>query len=291
MSCYRPLPAYVTAGGEVKIGYHGAALRDLELPCGRCIGCKQARLRSWSIRIMHEASMHDVNCFLTLTYADKWLPKSLSLEYEDFQKFMKRVRKSLGKVRFFCSGEYGENYRRPHWHAIFFGLDFPDRVAFLNGMFSSLICEKLWGKGNVVIGTVTAASAAYVAGYTLKKVHGAAAAEHYEDVVDLSTGELSSRRPEMLTMSRRPGIGANWYAKYAGDLFPLDHAVMDGKVSKVPRYYWERFKESADPCVVEQISHERFLRAAEFVGESTPERRAVREEVALRREAFFRKRG
>lgn len=275
--------------------------RFMELPCGRCIGCKLDRARSWAIRITHEAQLYDSNLFLTLTYSEQCIPRNFSLEYADFSGFMKRLRRRLSGVtrlpdgrlpiRFFCCGEYGGQTKRPHYHAILFNARFPDMVGLANGTFRSNLCEELWQKGNVVIGSVNGRSAAYVAGYTLKKVHGRAAAEHYEDVVDIGTGELISRRPEFVVMSRRPGIGAGWYEKFGSDVFPGDKAVHDGKVHKVPRYYFEKFKRVGDAGVVESILEERYRRASEKPEESTPERRAVREEVALRRSEMFGGRG
>ena len=39
---------------------------------------------------MHEASLHRFNCFLTLSYRDD--ERAVSLNYTDFQLFMKRLR-------------------------------------------------------------------------------------------------------------------------------------------------------------------------------------------------------
>lgn len=268
----------------------------MELPCGRCIGCKLDRAREWSIRIGHEAQLYDSNLFITLTYKPE-AHLHPSLYYGDFQDFMKRLRRkvrgvSVGPdggrpIRFFVSGEYGGETKRPHWHAILFNCDFADKQALQNGTFRSTICEDLWARGNVVIGAVTPASAAYVAGYTLKKVHGQAAKDYYEDVVNVRTGELSSRRPEFCVMSRRPGIGAWWYRRYAGDLFPGDRAVAAGKCYKVPRYYFKNFKVDADAITYEEVLYGRYLRAEDQREESTPERRAVREELAERRVVAF----
>lgn len=301
MSCYRPLLAYRRADGEVRLGQAPADAYSLELPCSRCIGCKLDRARAWSIRITHEAQLYDSNVFVTFTYSDDSLPRSLSLEYPDFAGFMKRLRRRLRGVtqvtdgrkpiRFFVSGEYGGRTRRPHWHAILFNTRFPDQVRLVNGTYRSTVCEELWNRGNVVIGDVTPRSAAYVAGYTLKKVHGQRAAAHYEDVVDVNTGELHSRRPEFVVMSRRPGIGSWWYDRYGGDVFPHDRAVMEGKCYKVPRYYWNRFESEANPFLVEDVAWRRELKARERVEDSTPERRLVREVVAERRAALFGERG
>lgn len=302
MSCYRPLQAYRAPGGEVVMGsdWRGDG-RSLELPCGKCIGCRLERARAWSVRITHEAQLYDSNLFVTLTYSEDKIPRSLSLEYSDFQAFMKRLRRRVvgvtpcpdGRkaIRFFVAGEYGGKTGRPHYHAILFNIRFSDQVPFRNGTFGSDLCEELWNRGNVVIGSVTNRSAAYVAGYTLKKVYGQGAGEYYEDVVNLRTGELSSRRPEFVVMSRRPGIGAWWYSRFGSDVLPVDHAVQDGTCYKVPRFYLERWKLEAEATQVEEVMHGRFLRAMEQRSESTPERRAVREELAWRRQAMYSERG
>jgi hypothetical protein len=302
MACYRPLLAYRDReGAPTRAGAHSVIRfgrseteegEKLELPCGRCIGCRQDRTRSWSLRCMHEAQLYDSNLFLTLDYSPEKLPASRSLEYVDFQKFMKRLRKELvgvgeapdGRraIRFFVAGEYGEEYKRPHWHALLFNCRFPDQVRWYNGNLHSELAEKLWQNGRVVIGDVTSASAAYVAGYTLSKKFGKAA-EDYEDVVDLSTGEVTSRRPEFCVMSRRPGIGSWWYDRFGDhDLFLHDHAVQEGRAYKVPRYYWERFRldESTDPNRVEELQERRYERSRVVdPAENTAERRRVREEV------------
>jgi len=295
LSCFRPLLAYQDrSGGQPRLGTAGAATGEkLELPCGRCVGCRMDRARAWSIRISHEAQLFDSNLFVTLDYDPEHLPGSLSLEYPDFQGFMKRLRRRLpGEVacpdgrrpiRFFVAGEYGSQFQRPHWHSILFNCRLPDQVAFENGTYRSSLMEDLWGKGNVVIGAVTAQSAAYVAGYTLEKKFGAAAAEHYEDVVEVATGELSSRRPEFVVMSRRPGIGAWWFDRFRGDVFPADRAVMGTREYRVPRYYTEKLR-AVDPLAAEEVAFERYLVArAVDPHESSEERRAVREEYAERR--------
>jgi len=40
---------------------------------------------------------------------------------------MKRLRFHMGPTRFFMCGEYGEENFRPHFHALLFGREFPDR--------------------------------------------------------------------------------------------------------------------------------------------------------------------
>lgn len=275
----------------------------MELPCGRCIGCKMDKAREWSIRIGHECSCWDSNRFVTLTYADKHL-KSTSLVYDDFVGFMRRLRKKLRGVssvelegtlrrplRFFVAGEYGAERRRPHFHAVLFNVRFPDELRYHDGSSRSSCLEKLWQRGDCHIGDVTAQSAAYVAGYTYEKRYGSSeeAEQAYFDGVDYATGEMLFRRREFCQMSRDPGIGAYWYRRFGSDLFPLDKAVQEGKTWKVPRYYYEKLKVE-NPSLALEVQMKRLDRA-ELVDpvESTPERRKVKEEVALARVKQFKR--
>lgn len=270
------------------IGYRLAGEGDkLELPCGRCVGCRLDRAREWSIRITHEAQLHDSNLFVTLDYAPAHLPESHSLEYRDFQLFLKRLRKEVGPVRYFVSGEYGSRFKRPHWHTILFGCRMPDAQRLYNGTFRSTLMERVWQKGRAVIGEVTPQSAAYVAGYTQKKQYGRAAREAYEDVVNVRTGELTSRRPEFCRMSLRPGIGAEWYRRFGSDVFPGDRAVQDGKELKPPRFYFKKFQKS-NPMMAEEVAYRRYEKALAVPREeSSAERRAAKEECMLARERLY----
>jgi hypothetical protein len=123
VACFHPLQAFRTASGEVIFVERKAdVVESLLLPCGRCVGCRLDRSRQWAVRIMHEARAYEDSSFVTLTYSDDNCPKSLT--YVDFQKFMRRLRKRLGSTRFFVCGEYGDEKRRPHFHAGLFGQAF-----------------------------------------------------------------------------------------------------------------------------------------------------------------------
>jgi len=267
MACVSPTRAcQEVKGGKVRFGAPSAYdARELQVPCGKCIGCKMDRARSWSIRLKHEASLFDSNVFVTLTYDDAHLPRSLSLEYRDFQLFMKRLRRRGGSlvsnadkhngVRFFAAGEYGAKLRRAHFHALLFNCHFPDSVRLWNGDSHSTTAEELWGKGNVVLGDFTLERAAYVAGYTVEKRYGQAAVDHYEDVVDRSTGELFRRRPEFVQMSRAPGIGARWYDRYRSDLYKGYVTDGSGHRVRVPRYYFNKLMRD-EPVRASQLKEE-----------------------------------
>lgn len=240
------------------------------------------RSREWAIRCIHEASLHERNCFVTLTYADEHLPEGRSLHKPDFQKFMKRLRKANGAgIRFYYCGEYGSQYGRPHYHAILFNFDFCDkklwRVQREVPLYTSEHLQELWPFGFSTIGSVTFESAAYVARYIMKKVNGAAADDHY-DWIDPDTGEIHRRLPEYTDQSRRPGIASEWVKKYSKDIFPDDFVVIKGKKIKPPRFY-DKLLEIHDPELHKEIKDQRIKAAAAHSSNQTPERLAVREIV------------
>lgn len=256
MPCYFPLQAYrgrQENSQKIAITFKRSNSwrgQELKLPCGQCIGCKLERSRQWGVRCLHEASLYEENSFITLTYDDQNLPKDLSLHMEDFQKFMKRLRKSVDhKIRFFHCGEYGETTLRPHYHALLFGHDFSDKKYFSKkgeySIYTSESLSSLWGKGHCVTGEVSFSSAAYVARYALKKITGPNADEHY-----------AGRKPEYVTMSRRPGIGKAWYDKYKTDIFPRDYVVVRGNRSRVPRFYDNQL-QLEDPSTMALLKIER----------------------------------
>lgn len=257
MPCYHPLKGYrsktVNPSGKRSIVFspkEGYYDKPLDLPCGQCVGCRLERSRQWAIRCVHEAQLHEENCFITLTYDDDHLPADGSLNVEHFQKFMKRLRfRNSGKnIRFFHCGEYGENLGRPHYHACLFNFDFVDKKPWKkqngNQYYVSEELTETWGMGHAMIGALTFESAAYVARYITKKVTGDQATDHYTKS-DLETSEtLTVLKPEYVTMSRRPGIGKNWYQKYKKEVFPEDHVVLRGKELKPPKFYLQQLELS-----------------------------------------------
>lgn len=290
MPCYHPLLAYKTANGEVVFQERSRfdVVQTLTLPCGQCIGCRLERSRQWAVRCLHEASLHEQNCFITLTYDDSHLPPGGSLTYKHFQDFMKRLRKHFApaKVRFYMGGEYGEQTVRPHYHAIVFGIDMPDRVYHKKTpsgekIYTSATLEQLWPYGYSSVGDVTFESAAYVARYIMKKITGFNSKKHYE-VIDQDTGEILYRRPEFNKMSLKPGIGANWLKKFRTDVYPWDHVVIRGKECKPPKYY-DTLYSRTNPDEWEQLQHSRTIDALANYQDNTPERLAVKQQVAQAR--------
>lgn len=294
MPCYYPLIGYrsrdVNPTGKRPIVFNtNQGFRDLpvELPCGQCIGCRLERSRQWAIRCVHESQLHEDNCFLTLTYSDEHLPQHNSLFFPDFQLFMKRLRRSTDrKIRFFHCGEYGEQFGRPHYHVCIFNYDFNDKTHHktLNGnkLYVSQTLESLWTKGFSSIGDVTFESAAYVARYIMKKITGEQSIDHY-NTINYQTGEiLAERKPEYVTMSRRPGIGKLWFEKFKTDVYPDDFVVLRGKRLKPPKYYNAQY-EMVYPSDYAKLKSKRIAGAKAHADNNTYERLRVREEVQQRK--------
>lgn len=283
MACTKPLQAWRSPAGDI-VFYDKGGGDALELPCGQCIGCRMDRAKAWSIRCMHEAAMHDKNCFITLTYNNENLPKHGMLEYRDFQLFMKRLRKQAKNVRFYMCGEYGDKDGRPHFHALLFNWDFPDRVLWKKTgagerLYRSAILEDLWRYGYSSVGDVTMKSAGYVARYVMKKVNGDAAKHHYYAGYDEDTGECLWAPAEFNRMSLKPGIGQAWFDKFYQDIYPEGKVVLEGgKKVKPPRFYDLKYK-ALDPDKFEEVQQNRILKALEHRFDNTPERLAVKEEV------------
>jgi len=255
----------------------------LQLPCGQCVGCRIERSKVWAIRCVHEASMHENNSFITLTYEEE--PYGGTLVRHHFVDFMKRLRRELSplRIRFFMCGEYGKKLSRPHYHALIFGYDFPDKFFWqrTNGfvIHRSAQLERLWEYGFSTIGDVTFETAAYCARYVMKKITGKNAEEHYERVVD-GSGETISLEPEYITMSlgRKPGqgIGGSWYETYKRDCYPSDFITHKGKRFRVPRYYDSMYAQDEEEAF-EAIKEDRVTRARLFEDNNTPARLEVRE--------------
>lgn len=286
MPCYHPLTGalYTFADGSRKMVFTNLTTPYLsreivQVPCGQCIGCRLEKSRKWAMRCVMEASMHEHNCFITLTYNDLHLPKTGEQWKKDYVDFMKRLRWKHGKVRFFHCGEYGEKNRRPHHHAILFGLDFSDRELFrpVDGDDVGAVCcrssalSELWPFGFSSVGDMTFESAAYVARYCLKKVTGDKAKEVYGDWP-----------PEYITMSRRPGIAQAWIEKFMSDVYPADRCFARGVPCKPPRYFDEKFKLHF-PAEFEIMKSVRKRLAARLADDGTAERLRVKEELTMRR--------
>lgn len=127
----------------------GGQLLRMQVPCGHCAECLQAKRNEWYIRCHYEIkrthSLGGYVYFDTLTYNDDNLPKLshfIDIEkygltdfscfnHAHFKAFLKRLRRKIDyhfgikkdAFRYFLTTEYGENNiytHRPHIHILFY---------------------------------------------------------------------------------------------------------------------------------------------------------------------------
>ena len=296
MPCYSPLQGYkdpVTGG--LTFDKNGTA-QKLEVACGQCLGCRVDHRLMWSIRIIHEASLH-VDCFgnswATLTYRDPstctddqyknghHVPADYSLAPSHVSKFIRSLRKANSdhKIRYFYCGEYGE-LGRPHYHICIFNHSFNDQYLYKDDegfyTYTSEELTKHWPHGFTTVAPLNLRTAAYTAGYAFKKITGKKAADHYLRCDQ--HGEAYWLLPEFIRMStgnKKPpcGIGAGFYEKYQTDIFPSDTSPVPahGEFELVPRYY-QNILAKRNPKMLEDVKvlRQEFITA--HAADFTPER-------------------
>lgn len=284
MACTSPITAFRSRtandnGKRPLVFSHVGGYGDLPvvIPCGNCIGCRIDRTRSWALRCVHESKLHTFNSFVTLTYDDEHLPDDTGIDKTTLQLFFKRLRKAGFSFRYFACGEYGDTSKRPHYHVIFFGEDFhADRRLYKRGptgnLYTSDALTKAWGFGHAIIASFSYQTAAYVASYVVKRRTGKDADEHDDySRLEYTTGQLLQVQREFVLMSRRPGLGSDWYEKFKDDAFPSDFLVNQDKKFSVPRYYYNKL-EKEHPNTYKEVKRKRLKQSKENEHLRLPER-------------------
>lgn len=214
MPCYHPArhPHASDGFGSRRIDFQRTLEQALPrepgigVSCGRCLGCRRAVQRDWTIRCFHESLLHTEkwtapdgvtteipsSCMVTLTYDDEHLPAHGALRKRDVRNFLKRYRNHVVRKRgedrgkrFFGCGEYGGRKKRPHFHILLFGEQFDDFYEMQDPYSGkrtrhSYTLDELWCQaaykggprtniGRATVDPLTYQSAAYVAGYVAKK--------------------------------------------------------------------------------------------------------------------------
>lgn len=242
----------------------------ITVPCGICMHCRMAEAREWTQRMVAEAQsykdkdgiLQDVY-FCTFTYEDSSLEWALrpimydgqvelvdyaTTRFEHFQSWMKRFRAHLDYeyglqgLRFFACTEYGDTYKRPHCHAILYGLpeyallsqNFRhEKKYFRQGQWISRLLDDSWGKGYTTYCKANLATMSYTAGYVVKKLQKSSPLdeslmfyEYHEmdPITEVFRGNQRIARPSELYelerrwSSRKPGLGHDWYLSHQADL-------------------------------------------------------------------------
>lgn len=215
------------------------------------------------MRITHEASFHEENSFLTLTYSDNNIPPHGSLRYDDLTRFVQRLKIDLKRktgtvIKYYAVGEYGDRSLRPHYHACLFGHAFLDQRIVVattpHLLWTNPYLERIWGLGQVRVGALDFATARYTASYITKKLR---AKQKYVRT-DEQTGELIAVEQPKAFMSRN--IGKDWWNQWGHQLKDHDHVVINGQRGKPPKAY-DRWLGEVDEQELERIKNQRIAAA------------------------------
>lgn len=191
--------------------------KAVTVPCGKCISCLSNRRVDWSFRLQQEWKHSKSASFLTLTYDRKHMPEHWQLSKRDLQLFFKKLRqheKQKG-IRYYAVGEYGSKTNRPHYHILLF-----------NSISSESEIKKIWKKGIIHAGKVSAASVSYCLKYIVQP--------------ELSCGKKT--KPFSL-MSRGYGLGAKYLTDQmvawhrSGD---KNYTMVNNQQTRLPRFYREK---------------------------------------------------
>ena len=265
MECVRPLAASLDKTGSITFSSK-TAMKGTEIysfSCGACLPCRLKKAREKAIRATHEAQTHKDNIFLTLTYNDHHLDNP-RLNYEHFQDFIRDLRykihakyakennttlknaRQLHPIPYMVTGEYGEQDKRPHWHALLFNY-WPEDYKYLkinklgDKFYRSEEIEDIWQKGYISFSDVNFKTAGYMARYAAKKlVHGNDGTHDFEPIHKTSS---------------RHAIGRKWIERNYKHTFQNGYVVIDGKKLSIPRYYkdWLQKKSIEEPQKYEEL--------------------------------------
>lgn len=237
--------------------------KTMLVPCGKCIECLKDRQNSWIYRLFLEDCTSQHSLFVTLTYDQRSLPLVLSngyhirygdyiksksicdceltLEPDDFTKYMKRLRKSCGfrsaDSRYFMCGEYGSDNGHPHYHMLFF-------YDNKSPEFVEQYIEKCWPFGFVTIEPVIFNRIAYVTKYITEDSD--------------FTPSCDGQHPYYNRQSH--GIGLRGYLdekRFYGDFYKT--AILpNGKVIQTPRYFRKKFYPYQDYQFINQLNYDEY---------------------------------
>lgn len=191
--------------------------------------------------------------FITLTYNDECLSYDGSgspiLVKKHVQDFFKRLRRKVDyhnknknktKIKYFVSGEYGDDFGRPHYHAIVFGI-YPTDLQFYKKtrqgfkLYNSKELDDIWKKGRVIFGHVTRESIQYTISYIFK---------------------IDSKSEHKVWSLKSSGIGLDYLEKNRHRILKEMSVKIDGKKVGLPRYYKKKLELNPYDIISHQLEHD-----------------------------------
>lgn len=229
MSCNSPFL-------QQKYDFYGKPITGVfdRIPCHWCFGCRLDRVNMWLDRINYARVGHPT-AFVTFTYDDNFLIFNNdgipSLCRDDFSKFIDklqdRVKRSKNPLietnfKFFAVGEYGHQFRRPHYHILFIGIDF---------FAARRLFYDTWQYGIIDSLPILDGGIRYVLKYMDEQINGELAKMMYD---------ASGIERPFTSMSR--SLGADlYYSQYDFCQRTGTYKNLAGKIRPLPQYYKNLF--------------------------------------------------
>lgn len=232
------------------------------VPCGSCFECRMTKVNDWCTRLLAEAHCNPPCFFLTLTYNEESLPRTEqgkpTFDRYHLKALLREFARDIpNRFRYYAIGEHGTDGERPHYHVLTFGAD----ALYLDSKL-----QKYWPYGFYTIGEMLGARIMYVSLFhVLKSSH------KYPD--------------EFTVMSRRPGIGAEFFERVEKEgrrlkktlktdeqivktLFYSDDGriQLGGEVRLLPRYMLDQLDDTIKEKVKDERRRHAYKRFNSFFG-------------------------
>lgn len=209
-------------------------------PCGNCLGCRIDKLILWQGRCTSEY-IKSRSAFVTLTYDDNHLfykdnAVFPSLDKKAFTSFVDGLRHYVKRIgvpdgcskdfKYLGVGEYGDSFNRPHYHVLFFGLDFHDCSKYFS---------KVWQNGFVKTLPLLSGGVRYVLDYMFKNLSGDLAIENYDS--------KGLERPFFSVSSK---FGYDYFFAHRDEICKYGYIFSGSRRIPVPVYYKNMFMSFSD---------------------------------------------
>lgn len=224
-----------------------------KIPCRQCILCRIDKRKMWQERCYYEFKKLKSGAFVTFTYNDEYLfteclrtgndkKTRASLNYEHVSKFIENLRNYIKNhkekqnilmqpnFKYLGVGEYGtkgEIFDRPHYHILFFGLDFK---------YCKKLFEEKWKMGFIDSLPILNGGINYVLKYMDKQIIGKnAIMENYKKY-----------RLEPPKQFQSKGLGAELYYNNYEQAQKNNGIIYNGfKTIIIPQYYKNKLEISS----------------------------------------------
>lgn len=228
----------------------------MTVPCYHCLNCRVDRQNQFVDKAEYEYIQYGCGAFVTFTYDDVHLfqnsfidshsGKTLSsINKKEAKDFLNRLNKLVHKeadrlkklgidnklcrsdYKYVLSAEYGDQFNRPHFHALFFGLDF----AYCERLF-----WRAWNfKGSIQVGAIKNGGIAYCVKYISEQSHG------INDFYKYTYHHL-----EKPYSCHSLGFGEGLYLSQLEHIKKTGCYRWHGKERPVPSYYKNKYRVIAD---------------------------------------------